>query len=227
MIMNDNDAPELVGLTTELQDNLKELRTKLRPIEEKLQKQIKQLLNSDLIEADEEATEANEKRENSKASTKASSEGKSKKRKPAVEEAGNGTNDHVEEADNMVGIVSKQMLEERSRLDARTQVGRHVAHVPVSNEERKKAKRLKASTVMTRTGDDFEDVVDNDPGVSNGLLNAKPRYFHKSSLKLPKHEKAVIRRKGQVREMRQATSNYGGESTGIRANTSRSVRLKN
>ncbi|XP_073388719.1 uncharacterized protein [Physcomitrium patens] len=77
----------------------------------------------------------------------------------------------------MVGIVSKQMLEERSRLDARTQVGRHVAHVPVSNEERKKAKRLKASTVMTRTGDDFEDVVDNDPGVSNGLLNAKPRAF--------------------------------------------------
>ncbi|XP_024392747.1 protein THALLO [Physcomitrium patens] len=415
-----SDAPELVGLTTELQDNLNELRTKvapllekvrgrkgateeglnylelkhmlllsycqaivfylllkaegqsvkdhpvvgrlvdlklslerLRPIEEKLQKQIEKLLNSDLIEADEEETEANEKRENSKASKKASSEGKSKNRKAAIEETGNGTNGHVEEADNMLGIVSKQMLEERSRLDARTQEGRHVAHVPVSNAERKKAKRLKASTGMTGTGDDFEDVVDNDSGVSNGLLNAKPRSlsqviaqagrpfkkpqiisgdadlpvreelgdrrrkleiqktnkkiamhdsddhesngrassiepeedeFYKQAkllkeakqaakdskysrtLLVPveeedaegkrsitwqmeknrgltphrkkanknprkkyklKHEKAVIRRKGQVREMRQATSNYGGESTGIRTNISRSVRFKN
>lgn len=253
----------------------------------------------------------------------------------------------------MLGIVSKQMLEERSRLDARTQEGRHVAHVPVSNAERKKAKRLKASTGMTGTGDDFEDVVDNDSGVSNGLLNAKPRSlsqviaqagrpfkkpqiisgdadlpvreelgdrrrkleiqktnkkiamhdsddhesngrassiepeedeFYKQAkllkeakqaakdskysrtLLVPveeedaegkrsitwqmeknrgltphrkkanknprkkyklKHEKAVIRRKGQVREMRQATSNYGGESTGIRTNISRSVRFKN
>ncbi|CAK9221969.1 unnamed protein product [Sphagnum troendelagicum] len=43
-----------------------------------------------------------------------------------------------------------------------------------------------------------------------------------------KHEKAVIRRKGQVREVRHPTSaSYGGESTGIRTNLSRSVRFKN
>jgi len=43
-----------------------------------------------------------------------------------------------------------------------------------------------------------------------------------------KHEKAVIRRKGQVREVRRPTSaSYGGESTGIRTNLSRSVRFKN
>lgn len=40
-----------------------------------------------------------------------------------------------------------------------------------------------------------------------------------------KHEKAVIRRKGQVREIRAPTGNYGGESTGIRTNLSRSVRF--
>ncbi|CAK9220741.1 unnamed protein product [Sphagnum troendelagicum] len=43
-----------------------------------------------------------------------------------------------------------------------------------------------------------------------------------------KHEKAIIRRKGQVREVRRPTSaSYGGESTGIRTNLSRSVRFKN
>lgn len=43
-----------------------------------------------------------------------------------------------------------------------------------------------------------------------------------------KHEKAVIRWKGQVREVRRPTSaSYGGESTGIRTNLSRSVRFKN
>lgn len=36
MIMNDSDAPELVGLTTELQDNLNELRTKVAPLLEKV-----------------------------------------------------------------------------------------------------------------------------------------------------------------------------------------------
>ncbi|KAH7445740.1 hypothetical protein KP509_01G022400 [Ceratopteris richardii] len=40
-----------------------------------------------------------------------------------------------------------------------------------------------------------------------------------------KHEKAVIRRKGQVREIKHPTSSYGGEATGIRTTISRSVRF--
>jgi hypothetical protein len=52
--------------------------------------------------------------------------------------------------------------------------------------------------------------------------NKNPRKKYKL-----KHEKAVIRRKGQVRDIRQATTNYGGEASGIRTNISRSVRFKN
>ncbi|XP_057422020.1 protein THALLO [Lotus japonicus] len=41
-----------------------------------------------------------------------------------------------------------------------------------------------------------------------------------------KHEKAVKNRKGQVQSIRRPTAPYGGESTGINASISRSIRFK-
>ncbi|BBN09238.1 U3 small nucleolar ribonucleoprotein protein LCP5 [Marchantia polymorpha subsp. ruderalis] len=42
-----------------------------------------------------------------------------------------------------------------------------------------------------------------------------------------KHEKAVIRRKGQVRDVKTSGGSYGGEATGIRTGISRSIRIQN
>jgi U3 small nucleolar RNA-associated protein 3 len=41
-----------------------------------------------------------------------------------------------------------------------------------------------------------------------------------------KYRKALIRRKGQVQEMRDASKRYSGEATGIRSNVVRSISLR-
>ncbi|XP_063701827.1 something about silencing protein 10 [Culicoides brevitarsis] len=51
--------------------------------------------------------------------------------------------------------------------------------------------------------------------------NRNPRVKNKN-----KYRKAVIRRKGSVREVRKETSRYGGEATGIKAFVKRSVTIK-
>mmetsp|Transcript_11287 Transcript_11287/g.14692 ORF Transcript_11287/g.14692 Transcript_11287/m.14692 type:complete len:677 (+) Transcript_11287:59-2089(+) len=74
-----------------------------------------------------------------------------------------------------------------------------------------------------RRGASYEIIANRGLVAHKKKLNRNPRVKKRVA-----YEKAIIRRKGQVRELRTGETNmYGGELTGIRANVSRSRKIKN
>ncbi|XP_018472607.1 protein THALLO isoform X1 [Raphanus sativus] len=103
-------------------------------------------------------------------------------------------------------------------------------------KQNKQAKRAAKAGIYSRepTSVSFEpETVDGKRVISKAILSnrglTRPRNKDKKNPRKnyrDKYADKVKRRKGQVRDMRKPTGSYGGESTGINPNISRSVRIK-
>ncbi|CEG37439.1 Disrupter of silencing SAS10 [Plasmopara halstedii] len=91
------------------------------------------------------------------------------------------------------------------------------------------------SELLSSDEDNVSDGEGAKRGASYQIMKNKGLKAHKSKLnrnprvkKRMQYRKAIIRRKGQVRDVRVGeASKYGGESTGIKANLSRSRKIRN
>ncbi|CAH8383806.1 unnamed protein product [Eruca vesicaria subsp. sativa] len=104
-------------------------------------------------------------------------------------------------------------------------------------KQNKQAKRAAKAEIYSRELSSIPsepDTVDGKRVVSNAILSNRGLTRHRNKDKKnprknyrDKYADKVKRRKGQVRDIRKPTGSYGGESSGINPNISRTIRFKN
>jgi len=131
----------------------------------------------------------------------------------------------------------KKQKEEENEIEANIDPLEYYNLVKSTVENAKSAKRLKLDTAETGNdvGNDDDVEVDEEGkrmityemSKNKGLIRNRrkelknPRVKHKMKFK-----KAVVKRKGQVREVQREINRYGGETTGIKASLARSTKIK-